>query len=672
MTAATVVPLTMTSSASAADGPCATAGHTVTCTYTGTDTEQTLTLPDTVDTVDITATGAAGGNATFSSGFVNGAGGRGAIVDAHDVPVTDAAVTGHQRTLYVMVGGRGVDGQGFSGGGGEGGFNGGGGNQQQAAGTFYANGGGGGGASDVRTRPASVALTDQDSRLVVAGGGGGGGKRGGQGGTAAGPGGINDYFIGDGDGLDGEDGGGFGTPGGDGADTNGVFDPTLQGGDGGGGGDPHVAGGGGGASPNSLINGAASDSGPGGGGGGTTGGKAGQPVPQDYNDDIDATDGTLGQGGNPGLAYASVSGAGGGGGYYGGGPGSSYYFTHNSGGGGAGSSYSVTLDATVVPVPADNPVPSQVVISYTVPDLEAVFTDSLPAAKIGDDYSHLPITGPPTGGTAPYTYTATGLPDGLDIDPDTGLITGTPTGPAADDQPVTVTVTDAGTGSLQQSVTSQDYTLDVNKADSSTTLSSSQNPSAPGESVVLTAHVDSNTASPGGDVVFSRTGSPTPLGTAPVEAGSASFTVPAASLNAGDNAFTAAYQGDSTHNGSAGEIVQRVQYTTTDPFFLSPIDPDAVNLLKAGQAVPVKFTLDGNQGMNVIAAGYPRYTRTACTSEETVDLTDETTTSQAGLTYDNGTYSYAWKTKKDWAGQCGTLNIKLADNTTHTIQVRFK
>ncbi|WP_406419538.1 PxKF domain-containing protein [Streptomyces sp. NBC_01614] len=197
-------------------------------------------------------------------------------------------------------------------------------------------------------------------------------------------------------------------------------------------------------------------------------------------------------------------------------------------------------------------------------------------------------------------------------------------------------------------------------------------PSAPGESVVLTAHVDSNTASPGGDVVFSRTGSPTPLGTAPVEAGSASFTVPAASLNAGDNAFTAAYQGDSTHNGSAGEIVQRVQYTTTDPFFLSPIDPDAVNLLKAGQAVPVKFTLDGNQGMNVIAAGYPRYTRTACTSEETVDLTDETTTSQAGLTYDNGTYSYAWKTKKDWAGQCGTLNIKLADNTTHTIQVRFK
>ncbi|WP_406191809.1 PxKF domain-containing protein [Streptomyces sp. NBC_01017] len=658
----------MTSSASAADGPCETAGHTVTCTYTGTGTEQSLTLPDTVDTVDITATGAAGGDATLASTFL-GAGGRGAIVDAHDVPVTDAAVTGHQRTLYVMVGGRGVDGKAL-GGGGEGGFNGGGGNPQ--AGSTYAYGGGGGGASDVRTKPASVALTEQDSRLVVAGGGGGAGRRGGQGGTAAGPGGINDYESGYGGGLDGQDGGGFGTPGGDGADSSGVFsnDPRT-GGEGGGGGDPHVAGGGGGASPDSYVNGAPFDGGPGGGGGGTTGGKAGQPWDSDYSGDVDATDGTLGQGGNSGVIVSAAA-AGGGGGYYGGGPGGTEAPLSNAGGGGAGSSYSVTLDATVVPVPADNPVPSQVVISYTVPDLEAVFTDSLPAAKIGDDYSHLPITGPPTGGTAPYAYTATGLPDGLDIDPDTGLITGTPTGPAADDQPVTVTVTDAGTGSLQQSVTSQDYTLDVNKADSSTTLSSSQNPSAPGESVVLTAHVDSNTASPGGDVVFSRTGSSTPLGTAPVEAGSASFTVPAASLNAGDNAFTAAYQGDSTHNGSAGEIVQRVQYTTTDPFFLSPIDPDAVNLLKAGQAVPVKFTLDGNQGMNVIAAGYPRYTRTACTSEETVDLTDETTTSQAGLTYDNGTYSYAWKTKKDWAGQCGTLNIKLADNTTHTIQVRFK
>uniref|UniRef100_A0AAU1I217 PxKF domain-containing protein n=1 Tax=Streptomyces sp. NBC_00180 TaxID=2903632 RepID=A0AAU1I217_9ACTN len=669
MTAATVVPLTMTSSASAADGPCETAGHTVTCTYINTDTEQTLTLPDTVDTVDIRATGAAGGNATFTAGGINGAGGRGAIVDAHDVPITDAAVTGHQRTLYVMVGGRGVDGRFI--GGGEGGFNGGGGNQQQAAGTFFAKGGGGGGASDVRTKPSSTLLTDQDSRLVVAGGGGGGGYRGGQGGTAAGPGGINDYDTGDGDGLDGEDGGGFGTPGGDGADTSGVFEQTRAGGEGGGGGDPLVAGGGGGASSDSLINGFAYDGGPGGGGGGTTGGKAGQPWDSGYSGDVDPTDGTLGQGGNPGLTVATAA-AGGGGGYYGGGPGRAQGQFSNTGGGGAGSSYSVTTDATAVPVPADNPVPSQVVISYTVPDLEAVFTAALPGAKIGDAYSHLPITGPPTGGTAPYTYTATGLPDGLDIDPDTGLITGTPTGPAADDQPVTVTVTDAGTGSLQQSVTSQDYTLDVNKADSSTTLSSSQNPSAPGESVVLTAHVDSSTASPGGDVVFSRTGSSTPLGTAPVEAGSASFTVPAASLNAGDNAFTAAYQGDSTHNGSAGEIVQRVQYTTSDPFFLAPIDPDAVNLLKAGQAVPVKFTLDGDQGMNVIAAGYPRYTRTACTSEETVDLTDETTTSQAGLTYDNGTYSYAWKTKKDWAGQCGTLNIKLADNTTHTIQVRFK
>ncbi|WP_406191799.1 Ig-like domain-containing protein [Streptomyces sp. NBC_01017] len=581
MTAATVVPLTMTSSASAADEPCTTAGHTVTCTYIHTDTEQTLTLPDTVDTVDITAIGAAGGNSLTNGGSViSGAGGRGAIVDAYNVPVTDAAVTEHQRTLYVMVGGPGADGA-QSDGGGQGGFNGGGGYSQEGSGTTSL-GGGGGGASDVRTRSSSsTPLTLQDSRLVVAGGGGGGGRYGGQGGTAAGPGGINDYDTGYGDGLDGEDGDGFDSHGGKGADSNGVFHQTRTGGEGGGGGggvgdDLHVAGGGGGASPDSFrIQESDVDGGPGGGGGGTSGGKAGQPLDVEYR--FDATDGTLGQGGNPGV-FGAV-GAGGGGGYYGGGPGDTQGELGGAGGGGAGSSYSVTTNATAGPVPADNPVASQVIITYT---------------------------------------------------------------------------------------------LDVNKADSSTTLSSSRNPSAPGESVVLTAHVDSSTASPGGDVVFSRTGSSTPLGTAPVEAGSASFTVPAASLQSGDNAFTAAYQGDSTHNGSAGEIVQRVQYATSDPFFLSPIDPDAVNLLKASQAVPVKFTLDGNQGMNVIAAGYPRYTRTACTGGEPTDLTDETTTSQAGLTYDNGTYSYVWKTKKDWAGQCGTLNIKLADNTTHTIQVRFK
>jgi type II secretory pathway pseudopilin PulG len=49
-----------------------------------------------------------------------------------------------------------------------------------------------------------------------------------------------------------------------------------------------------------------------------------------------------------------------------------------------------------------------------------------------------------TGGRAPLTWAATGLPAGLSIDTSTGAITGNPTTPQTTMAPVTVTVTDAG------------------------------------------------------------------------------------------------------------------------------------------------------------------------------------------------------------------------------------
>lgn len=59
--------------------------------------------------------------------------------------------------------------------------------------------------------------------------------------------------------------------------------------------------------------------------------------------------------------------------------------------------------------------------------------------RVGDAIT--PITPSATGGTAPYTWSATGLPAGVSIDPTTGTISGTPT--ASGDDKVTVTATDS-------------------------------------------------------------------------------------------------------------------------------------------------------------------------------------------------------------------------------------
>jgi hypothetical protein len=99
--------------------------------------------------------------------------------------------------------------------------------------------------------------------------------------------------------------------------------------------------------------------------------------------------------------------------------------------------------------------------------------------------------------------------------------------------------------------------------------------------------------------------------------------------------------------------------------FMSPIDPlPTLNMVKAGQAVPVKFSLNGFQSMDIFAAGYPKSQQIACNSSAPQD--DVVSTDSAGgssLQYDaaSDTYTYIWKTDKNLVkGSCVQLIVKLA------------
>jgi hypothetical protein len=108
--------------------------------------------------------------------------------------------------------------------------------------------------------------------------------------------------------------------------------------------------------------------------------------------------------------------------------------------------------------------------------------------------------------------------------------------------------------------------------------------------------------------------------------------------------------------------------------FFSPADNDQINLAKAGSSIPVKFSLAGDQGLDVLADGYPKLEFTQCGPEDDVDPIEETSTANNGLTYDasTDTYTYVWKTSKSWSGKCGTLTLKLDDNSVHTADFQFK
>src|SRR5262249_55325401 len=70
-------------------------------------------------------------------------------------------------------------------------------------------------------------------------------------------------------------------------------------------------------------------------------------------------------------------------------------------------------------------------------------------------------------------------------------------------------------------------------------------------------------------------------------------------------------------------------YSWSIPFpfsgFLPPVDnPPALNVVKAGSAVPVKFNLGGDPGLDVFAAGYPAAMTIPCPAGGTTQGIAET------------------------------------------------
>ena len=144
---------------------------------------------------------------------------------------------------------------------------------------------------------------------------------------------------------------------------------------------------------------------------------------------------------------------------------------------------------------------------------------------------------------------------------------------------------------------------------------------------------------------------------------------------AGNATITATYGSDHDHTGSSntGGVSASSTYAWTG--FFKPIDnlPTA-NTVKAGSAVPVKFSLGGNKGLAVFATGYPTSGVITCNSTAPIDPVDQTVTAGgSSLSYDSssGQYTYVWKTDAGWKGTCRQLVLKLNDGTYHRADFNF-
>jgi uncharacterized repeat protein (TIGR01451 family) len=108
--------------------------------------------------------------------------------------------------------------------------------------------------------------------------------------------------------------------------------------------------------------------------------------------------------------------------------------------------------------------------------------------------------------------------------------------------------------------------------------------------------------------------------------------------------------------------------------FFSPVsNPPTLNAVNAGRAVPVKFSLSGDKGLNIFAANNPYTVSLNCsTNDPGVDVTETLTAGGSSLTFSGDQYTYIWKTESSWAGTCRQLVITLNDGTVHTANFKFK
>ena len=110
--------------------------------------------------------------------------------------------------------------------------------------------------------------------------------------------------------------------------------------------------------------------------------------------------------------------------------------------------------------------------------------------------------------------------------------------------------------------------------------------------------------------------------------------------------------------------------------FVQPVDnPPVLNTVKGGQTVPVKFSLGGNQGLNVLQ-GPVKTAAIICPNGAFLDAIETTVKSPGSSTffYDpvSNLYQINWKTQASWLNTCRRITVRLIDGTAHTADFNIR
>ncbi|HEX6669370.1 MAG TPA: Ig-like domain repeat protein, partial [Gemmatimonadales bacterium] len=211
----------------------------------------------------------------------------------------------------------------------------------------------------------------------------------------------------------------------------------------------------------------------------------------------------------------------------------------------------------------------------------------------------------------------------------------------------------------------------VNQASTTTAITSSVNPSILAQPVtfdVTVSPVAPAVATPQGDVTLkdgscaagTTIGGPTALS----GSGQVSFNV--STLAVGLHTVTACYAGNTNFEGSYSSLAQQVKYNFDGLF--APVDrPNAMNVSKAGQGIPLKWRLTDFYGAPVLnfaptALGVA-VSGLQCTVSTDLDQIEEYAGNSGLQNLGDGYYQFNWKTPANYANTCKSIGLNLGEGT---------
>ena len=106
--------------------------------------------------------------------------------------------------------------------------------------------------------------------------------------------------------------------------------------------------------------------------------------------------------------------------------------------------------------------------------------------------------------------------------------------------------------------------------------------------------------------------------------------------------------------------------------FQTFVETDEIPKVFPGNTIPVTFSLVGDKGLSIFAAGSPTTQQVNCATRAPIGASEP---AQAGgaLTYNAATdnYTYPWQTQSAWAGTCRALTLTFATGYSYTGYLRF-